>query len=141
MTASQVMTRAWRIARAAATIFGGNAIEYIRGGALKMAWNEAEHKPATKEDKIKALEDMGFKRWQKGNFDRLYINASALGLVCDYYRTGNISDAHFNGEQISNGEARRMRASKTFLDVKTWVLYSGNDTLKRAAEELVAKVG
>ena len=140
MTA-QVMTRAWEIARAAATIFGGSAIEYVRGGALKMAWAEAEHKPATKEGKIKALEGMGFKRWQKGTMDRLYINASALGLVCDYYRTGNISDAHFNGEQISNCEARRMRTSKTFLDVKTWILYSDNDSLKRAAEELITKVG
>ena len=107
MTA-QVMTRAWEIARAAATIFGGNAIEYIRGGAVKMAWAEAEHKPATKEDKIKALEDMGFKRWQKGNFDRLYVNAGVLGLVCEYRRTGSISDAYFNGSEISNGEARRM---------------------------------
>lgn len=53
----------------------------------------------------------------------------------------NISDAHFNGEQISNGEARRMRATKTFLDVKTWIVYSGNDSLKEAAEGLVAKVG
>lgn len=138
---TSIMKRAWEIARAAATIFGGNAIDYIRGGAVKMAWAEAEHKPATKEDKIKVLEDMGFKRWQKGNFDRLYINASALGLVCDYYKTGNISDAHFNGEQISNGEARRMRAAKTFLDVKTWTLYSGNYSLKEAAEKLVAKVG
>ena len=141
MKTSNIMKRAWQIAKAAAVIFGGRPVDYIYGGAVKMAWAEAEHKPATKEDKIKALEAMGFKRWQKGTMDRLYINAGALGLVCDYYRTGNISDAHFNGEQISNGEARRMRASKTFLDVKTGVLYSGNDTLKRAAEELVTKVG
>lgn len=101
MKASDIMKRAWEIAKAAAVIFGGRPVDYIYGGAVKMAWAEAEHKPATKEDKIKALEDMGFKRWQKGNFDRLYINAGALGLVCDYYKTGNISDAHFNGEQIS----------------------------------------
>lgn len=141
MAASQVMTRAWSIARAAATIFGGSAIDYIRGGAVKMAWAEINHKPATKEDKIKALEDMGFKRWQKGNFDRLYINAGALGLVCEYRRTGSISDAYFNGSEISNGEARRMKAAKTFLDVKSWIVYSSNDSLKEAAEELVTKVG
>lgn len=141
MKTSNIMKRAWEIAKAAAVIFGGRPVDYIYGGAVKMAWAEAEHKSATKEDKIKALEDVGFKRWQKGNFDRLYINAGALGLVCSYYKTGNISDATFNGEQISNSEARRMRATKTFLDVKTWALYSGNDSLKEAAEELVAKVG
>lgn len=138
---SNIMKRAWEIAKAAAVIFGGRPVDYIYGGAVKMAWTEAEHKPATKEEKIQALEAMGFKRWQKGSFDRLYINAGALGLVCSYYKTGNISDAHFNGEQISHGEARRMRASKTFLDIKTWIVYSGNDSLKEAAEELVAKVG
>lgn len=140
MTA-QVMTRAWEIAKAAAVIFGGRPVDYIYGGAVKMAWAEINHKPATKEDKIKALEAKGFKRWQKGNFDRLYINAGALGLVCEYRRSGSISDAYFNGAEISNGEARRMRASKTFLDVKSWIVYSGNDSLKEAAEELVAKVG
>ena len=138
---TSIMKRAWEIARAAATIFGGNAIDYIRGGAVKLAWAEAEHKPATKEDKIKALEGMGFKRWQKGTMDRLYINAGALGLVCEHRHTGSISNALFNGNQISNGEAYRMRAAKTFLDVKTWILYSGNDSLKEAAEKLVAKVG
>ena len=141
MKASNVMKRAWEIAKAAAVIFGGRPVDYIYGGAVKMAWAEAEHKPATKEDKIKALEDMGFKRWQKGNFDRLYINAGALGLVCEYYNSGNICKAVFNGELVSNGEARRMYASKTFLDVKTWTLYSGNYSLKEAAEKLVAKVG
>lgn len=141
MKTSDIMKRAWEIAKAAAVIFGGRPVDYIYGGAVKMAWAEAEHKPATKEDKIKALEGMGFKRWQKGTMDRLYINAGALGLVCEYYHTGNISNALFNGNQISNGEARRMYASKTYLDVKTWILYSGNDSLKEAAEKLVAKVG
>lgn len=88
MKTSNIMKRAWEIAKAAAVIFGGRPVDYIYGGAVKMAWAEAEHKPATKEDKIKALEDMGFKRWQKGTMDRLYINASTLGLVCEYYRTG-----------------------------------------------------
>lgn len=141
MKTSDIMKRAWEIAKAAAVIFGGRPVDYIYGGAVKMAWAEAEHKPATKEDKIKALEDMGFKRWQKGTMDRLYINAGALGLVCEYRHTGSISNALFDGSQISNGEAYRMRASKTFLDVKTWVLYSDNDSLKEAAEKLVAKVG
>lgn len=141
MTKAQVvMNRAWEIARAAATIFGGSAIDYIRGGAVKMAWAEVNHKPATKQQMIEALEAKGFNRWQKGNFDRLYVNAGTLGLVCSYYRTGNISDAYFNGRQISNCEARRMRASKTFIDVKTWKVYGDNDMLRAAVEKIMNEV-
>lgn len=140
MKKAQVMSRAWEIARAAATIFGGRPIEYIRGGAVKMAWAEAGHKPATKEQLIEALEAKGFKRWQKGNYDRLYINAGALGLVCSYYRTGNISDAEFCGGQISNSEAYRMKSAKTFIDVKTWKLHSDNDTLRYEAEKIMNAV-
>ena len=65
--------------------------------------------------------------------DRLYINAAQLGLVCSYYKTGNISSAEFDGERISNCEARRMKASKTFIDIKTDRVYSDNSHLKEAA--------
>lgn len=84
-------------------------------------------------EKIAELEAKGFKRWTKGNLDRLYINASQLGLVCSYYNTGNIRDAEFNGDSISNCEARRMKAAKTFIDIKTGRVYSDNNTLKDAA--------
>lgn len=84
-------------------------------------------------EKIAELEAKGFKRWTKGNLDRLYINASQLGLVCSYYNTGNIRDAEFNGGSISNCEARRMKAAKTFVDIKTGRVYSDNNTLKDAA--------
>ena len=39
---------------------------------------------------IKRLEQAGFKRWEKNGYDRLYINASALGLRCDTYGSGHI---------------------------------------------------
>ena len=87
-------------------------------------------------EKIAELETKGFKRWTKGNLDRLYINAAQLGLVCNYYNTGNIRDAEFNGDSISNCSARRMKAAKTFIDVKTGRVYSDNNTLKDAAIEL-----
>ena len=90
------------------------------------------------EQRIAELEAKGFKRWTKGTYDRLYINASVLGLVCDYYKTGNIHYATFNGEEVSNSEARRMKASKTFVDVKTGMVYSDNKYLKEAAEALLA---
>ena len=91
------------------------------------------------EDRINELINLGFKRWTKGNYDRLYINAFKLGLECTYYGTGNISSAEFCGEHISNSEARRLRDAKTYIDVKTELVHSNKSSLAWAAAEL-AKV-
>ena len=88
------------------------------------------------EERIAELIEKGFKRWTKGNLDRLYINAAQLGLVCSYYNTGNICSAEFNGEHISNCQARRYKAAKTFIDIKTERIYSDYDGLWDAAAEL-----
>ena len=88
------------------------------------------------ENRIKELEGLGFKRWTKRNMDRLYINAGALGLKCDYYNTGNIRNALFNDEHISNCEARRIKAAKTYIDVATGKVYGNNETLARKAAEI-----
>jgi len=89
---------------------------------------------------IAALEAKGFNRWTKGSMDRLYINAAQLGLVCDYYNTGNIRKAIFNGDQVSNSEGYRMKAAKTFIDIATGELFGTNKYLKDAAEEIIASV-
>lgn len=89
------------------------------------------------QEQIKALEGKGFSRWQKAGMDRLYINATQLGLNCEYYKTGNVKNAEFRGVQISNSEANRMRAAKTYIDVNTGRVYSGNSTLKSAVEEML----
>ncbi len=86
---------------------------------------------------IRKLAIKGFNRWQKGNMDRMYINATDLGLVCQYYKTGNIREAWFAGARISNSEARRRKAAKTFIDVKTGIVYSDSAYLKEAAEWLL----
>ncbi len=86
---------------------------------------------------IANLTDKGFKRWQKGNMDRMYVNAGTLGLVCTYYNTGNVRSAEFQGHDISNCEARRMKAAKTFIDVRTGKVYSDNYTLQQAVEEML----
>ena len=52
----EVMTRAWEIARKAASLFGGKPSEYIRG-TVKMAWN------AIKEER-EEQETHGLKKWQ-----------------------------------------------------------------------------
>ena len=85
---------------------------------------------------ISELESKGFKRWQKGTFDRMYVNASVLGLECTYYKTGNISSAAFNGEHISNSEGYRLKAAKTYIDLTKNTIVSDSPML--AAE--VAKI-
>ena len=134
-----IMNRAWEIAKAASAKYGYSAKEFF-ALALKAAWAEAKApKQKTVAERIEELESLGFKRWQKGTFDRLYINADVLGLVCEYYKSGSIHAAYFKGERISNSEGYRMKSAKTFIDVKTGMLYSDNATLKAAAMEL-AKV-
>lgn len=93
------------------------------------------------ETKIKELEEKGFNRWTKGNLDRLYINASQLGLICSYYNTGNIKRAEFGGGVISNCCARRYKAAKTFIDIKTENVYSDCEELAEAAKELAELKG
>lgn len=88
------------------------------------------------EERIEQLKQKGFIRWTKGSMDRLYINASMLGLECSYYKTGNISDAYFDGDSISNSEARRMKSAKTYIDIHTDRVFSDNDKLLEAAKKL-----
>lgn len=68
---------------------------------------------------IAKLEAAGFNRWTKGNMDRLYVNAQTLGLEVSYYKTGNVSSATWQGERISNADARRLLATKFWIDLKT----------------------
>lgn len=115
--------------------------------ALKRAWawakahldgkgNEAR---AMSEDLIKTFESCGFKRWTKGDMDRLYINAEALGLKYDCYKSGNICSSSFRGESISHRKALDMIGSKIWVDVKTSKMWSrdANEVLLDAVRALV----
>ena len=133
--AARAMRRAWEIVRMAIANFGGNTRQYM-AEALRMAWNEINNTRKAVADRIEELEALGFKRWTKNGMDRLYINASVLGLNCSHYNTGNISGAWFNGDRISNSEGRRMSWAKTYIDIKTGKCYSDNATLKAAACKL-----
>lgn len=86
---------------------------------------------------IQELEAMGFKRWTKGNMDRMYINATDLGLACEYYKTGNISYAEFQGHEISHSRAYSLKASKTYIDLTTNTLVSNDQWLMEAAAALL----
>ncbi len=92
------------------------------------------------DDEIEALENNGFNRWTKGDMDRLYIKPTYLGLDLEYYKSGNISSATFNGESISNSEGRRLNATKCYVDVVTRKVVCDNEELKQAAQELLDTV-
>ena len=87
---------------------------------MKKALAEAlELLPGTKVKDAEALQDLKAygKVWVGGKHKRLYLNAKALGLKCDYYHTGNISRAWVNGEDISNCEARRILGAGAYIDL------------------------
>lgn len=87
---------------------------------MKKALAEAlEILPGTKVKSAEALQDLKAygKVWVGGKHKRLYLNAKALGLKCDYYHTGNISRAWVNGEDISNCEARRILGAGAYIDL------------------------
>ena len=75
--------------------------------------------PGTAVKSAEALQDLKQygKIWIGGAHKRLYLNAKALGLKCDYYHTGNISRAWVNGEDISNCEARRILGAGAYIDL------------------------
>lgn len=130
----KIMNKAWEIARNAAAKFGGRAVEYI-AMALRMAWQEL--KSGSIETRIAELEALGFRRWQKNGMDRMYINASTLGLICVYRKSGTISDAEFRGESISNRQARMMADAKTYIDLINRRLVSQSAMLAAAAADLI----
>lgn len=92
------------------------------------------------DDEIEALTNKGFNRWTKGDMDRLYIKPTYLGLDLEYYKSGNISSATFNGESISNSEARRLNATKCYVDIATRKVVCDNEELKQAAQEVLDSV-
>ena len=87
---------------------------------MKKALAEAlEILPGTAVKSAEALQDLKAygKVWVGGKHKRLYLNAKALGLKCDYYHSGNISRAWVNGEDISNCEARRILGAGAYIDL------------------------
>lgn len=103
---------------------------------------QPKEKAGFTDDEIKTLTDRGFKRWTKklsnGKvMDRLYIKPEYLGLELTRYKSGNISSATFNGERISNSEARRIEGTKCYVDVATKEVVCDRDDLKQVAQEVV----
>lgn len=131
-----IMKKAWEIAREAAKRFGGKAAQYI-AGALRMAWKEVRKMTKDITERIDELTAMGFNRWTKNNMDRMYINASTLGLECTYRKTGSISYATFQGYEISHSEASRMKFAKTYIDLVKKTIVSDSAMLAAAVADLI----
>lgn len=56
---------------------------------------------------IETMVAIGGSRWTKNDNNRVYINnwAQYLPLEIDYYKSGNISSATWNGKEIANRQA------------------------------------
>ena len=71
------------------------------------------------DDQIKKLEELGGNRWTKNDMDRMYFDATSLGLAVALYKSGNVRYADIAGEKISNSEAYRLMSCKFFIDIET----------------------
>lgn len=79
---------------------------------------------ATEENKMSIetkLIERGGKLWETGSMKRIYINNISELCGFDYtrYNTGNVSDASYNGEKISNTKATEILNNKIFFDCNT----------------------
>ena len=95
---------------------------------------------AATEKLITALEEKGFKRWTKGDKDRMYIDAEKLGLKVQKYGSGAVKHAEWDGEKISNREGAAMLHAKTYLDLTDMSVHSDDSDLLAAAEAVIEEV-
>lgn len=139
MTAKkEIMSNAWKIAKEGQKKFGGKVSEYF-AQALKMAWAQAKNSI-----NVEDLEKKGFNRWTKGDMDRLYFNIQKSGhMEVDHYKTGNISYAAIDGEEISHRFAGQILSVKCFIDLKNdnrLVIQHGGPEAREIVENVVKKV-
>lgn len=137
-TKKEIMSKAWEIAREGQKAFGGKVREYF-AQALKMAWAQAKNTID-----IEALEKKGFRRWTKGDMDRLYFNIEKSGhMEVDHYKTGNISYAAIDGGEISHRFAGQILSVKCFIDLKNdnrLVIQYGGPEAREVVKNVVEKV-
>ena len=79
------------------------------------------------EKDIAKLLEAGGNRWSKYGKDRIYIDVKTLGLEVSYYKTGNVCNATWQGEGISNADARRLLGSKVYVDCADGSLHVSTD--------------
>lgn len=137
----KIMMRAWEIYR---ELTGDHKAKIAY--ALRQAWAEAKASTATmsREEIIDELTKK-FGRWTKKGYngkvlDRIYFNATDLGLTVTYYKTGSVSSAEINGERISNCEARRVLGSKAYFDLTDNTLHMDSTMERYFGDKISAEV-
>lgn len=69
---------------------------------------------------VETMTAIGGRRWQKAGKDRVYLNSfeTVPGLELRHYKSGNISGATLDGEDISNAEGSRLATAvgKVYFD-------------------------
>lgn len=94
----------------------------------------------TTEKLITALEEKGFKRWTKGDKDRMYIDTEKLGLKVLKYGSGAVKHAEWDGEKISNRKGTAMLHAKTYLDLTDMSVHSDDSDLFAAAGAIIEEI-
>lgn len=79
------------------------------------------------EKDIAKLMAAGGTRWSKYGKDRIYFDATTLGLEVERYGTGSVRSAEWQGESISNADARRLLNSKVYVDCADGSLHVDTD--------------
>lgn len=91
------------------------------------------------EKQIEALEKKGFRRWTKGDYDRLYINVIKLPGVY-----GSSLELEIDGDKLSRTKSWKVSNAKIWIDVATAEIHADaayhEDFLKSAAEKLLSEV-
>lgn len=128
-----IFTRAWEIKK--------EDRKNIFALCLKMAWAEArEMKIESREEKIERL-SRKYSRWTKNGYDRIYFNATQLGMECDRYNTGNLKWVTIDDQVISNCRGRKILNDKAYWDLNTDKLYIGPTMDIYFGDKIRAEVG
>ena len=112
---------------------------------LKMAWAETKGTAQQSREDIIAELTKKYGRWTKKGtngkvYDRIYFNATDLGMEVEYYRSGNISSAAIDGEHVSNCEARRIIGSKAYFDLTDNTLHMDSTMERHFGGKITAAV-
>lgn len=94
--------------------------------AYRIALGARRTKPAKVEYTVETMTAIGGNRWTKAGKDRIYLDWERFApLEIDYYKTGNISGAEWDGEHIANRQAGLLLGSirKVYFDVTTGALH------------------
>lgn len=96
---TNVMSRAWEIAKEAVTKFGGSSKEYF-AEALKMAWAEKKQGPKTIAEiaeKFEGIFKMRANVWEKHNMRRIYLSEGSYKIYFQF-NTDNTQITKFYAE-------------------------------------------